>query len=256
MPRIIVLIAIGFRKLYEKIAKWLENTKFESLFLALPKDFEPFLRAFVHGSISEYDFWKSYEYLTNFHEPFINSLKYKIVPILNCLRSVFKKNKHIKLYCYKNLSSYVKINKISEKILLLGFKSKISNKININEWKSTLKDEIDLIKDSWFEEINNIIENACFHNENVLLYNGSIKPLKECLELNGFEVKLLLLEQIHWYPPLDVLRALISTRGIEKIKDEEVEACIKSHIKYLDYILLSENIDLAYESWIKDNIAY
>ncbi|MEM3570787.1 MAG: hypothetical protein QW589_02500, partial [Candidatus Bathyarchaeia archaeon] len=173
-----------------------------------------------------------------------------------CLRNIFMKNKSIKLHCYKSLSSYINLNKISEKILLLGFKSKISNKVNVSEWKYTLKEEIDIIKNSWFEEINNIIENAYFNNENVLLYNGSIKSLKEFLELNGFEVKLLLLEPVYWYSPLDVLRSLISTRGIEKLKDEEVEKCIKIHIKYLDYILLSENIDNAHESWVKDNIKW
>lgn len=254
MSKIIVLISIGFRKIYEKIAKWLEGIKIEALFLSFPKDFEPFLKAFMHGRISEEEFWKGYAYLTGLYEPFLNSLRYKITPILDYLRNTFKKNERIKLYCYKDFSTYVKINKIIEKIFLLGFRSRISRSLNIQEWKATLNEEINLIKNSWFDEMNNIIENARFHEENILLYNGSIKPLKKYLESNGFEVKLLLLEPIYWYPPLDVLRALMLAKGVEKIKDEEIETCIKHHLKYLDYVLLSDNVDVAYESWIRNNL--
>jgi succinyl-CoA synthetase beta subunit len=64
---------VGFRKAYQKAANWLRKAPWSSLFLGLPVESEPFVKAYAEQKVDEKEFWSNITLLTGHGKPFINS---------------------------------------------------------------------------------------------------------------------------------------------------------------------------------------
>jgi len=71
--RVFLLILTGLREAAERAVVWMSGKSFGSIFLDLPEDLTPYVRAYMDGSITQQNLWKSYIYLTGLQQPFVNA---------------------------------------------------------------------------------------------------------------------------------------------------------------------------------------
>ena len=176
MVKLTILLTLGFRNAYEKAANWLRKTSWNSLFLELPIESEPFLKAYVEEKSSEKEFWSNCILLTGLSEPFIKSLKLRFQPVLDCLKDIYSDGREI--HCYQDINSYIKEKKILEKILLLEFRYRLIGKLNLKEWKNTLFQEMKTREDSWYNAVERLLEETEKNPHNIILHRGYLESIK------------------------------------------------------------------------------
>jgi len=246
--RIFLLILTGLRKAAERAVEWMSRKRFGSVFLDLPEDLTPYVREYMYGRMSQQDLWKNYAYLTGLQQPFVNASRNGVEPILNALPWLKGRMPELEAYCYQDLESHMESCRLSEKVLLMEAVGRVRGKIDVEEWRRILNQELVCVTVGWTRALENIVEVARGVPENVVLYSGFTRPIKERLEEDGFEVKSVYLQH-YWRSPLDVLRAMAWLRGVENVSCGLILECVKRHLKYLDYVIFSEDLDTAHARW-------
>jgi hypothetical protein len=244
-----LIVASRFRSSSERASLLLENLDFDAIFLSFPEELGESLNLYSAGDISEEEFWNDYITLTGLSTPFANSLKYKLGPLINKL-SLIKLDHEFTIYCLEDLQHHIQLRGLSERQLLLEFKSRATGKLDADEWRIILSEELETGKLLEEKIVENILEKGINHKNSVIIYSGFVKNLKRELRSN-YEVKVICLEH-YWKSPLEVLKTLFASKGVDKIPDNTVKLCVKQHLKYLDYILLYDDVDTAHTIWSKE----
>lgn len=249
MSCITLIVASRFKSSSERASLTLETLDFDALFLSFPEELSESLNLYSVGEISEEEFWNDYITLTGLSTPFASSLKYKLGPIIGKLPSI----KHLHdfaIYCFEDLQHHIQLRGFTERQLLLEFKSRATRKLYPNEWRILLRGELDARKLLDQKIADTILEKGMNHENSVIIFAGSAKNLKKRIH-SKYDVKVICLEN-YWKPPLDVLKTLFASKGIDKTPDEIVKLCIKQHLKYLDYVLLYDDVDTAHSVWLEE----
>jgi hypothetical protein len=242
------LILTRFREAAEKAAAWLTKEQYHALFLNLPEDLTPFVREYMEQELPPERLWRSYGYLTGLQEPFLNALRYQLASILNVLPELRRLMPQLKVYCSQDLACQIEVNRLSERLLLLATSERVRKKIRLAEWRRLLADELELAALGLERLVENVVEDASMHRRSVILYGGLVKPLKDCMEVKGLTVKPIYLQR-YWRNPLDVLRILSWSQGVNRVPDEVMRRCVRTYLSYLDYVLASEDVDTAHAKW-------
>jgi hypothetical protein len=171
--RVVIVVTLGFRRAYQKAANWLRKAPWSSLFLGLPVESEPFVKAYAEQKVDEKEFWSSMALLTGHGKPFINSLTLRFQPILDCIRDMYAGNREI--HCFQDLKSYVEENKIQERMLLLQFRHRATGKLDLSAWKNALLEEMKASKESWRRATDRILEEAKESGANAILHGGYLE---------------------------------------------------------------------------------
>ena len=249
--KLTILLTLGFKKAYERASNWIRKTPWNSLFLDLPIESETFVNAYAEGKLDEGEFWNNFILLTGLSKPFINSLKLRFQPILNCIKDTCAGEKEI--HCYLDLMSYIKEKKILEKILFLELRYRLTKKLDLKEWKKTLFKEMKNWEGSWPLAVERILEESVRKydntNANIILYRGSLKSIKYLKRPNN-EIEIILLDN-YWKSPLDILRTILWKYGFDNTPDEKIEQCLKFQKNYLDLVIHSKDNDEAHDTWTK-----
>jgi len=243
--KLAIIVTLGFRKGYEKAANWLRQNPWSSLFLGLPVESEPFVKAYAEKRFGEKEFWSNITLLTGHAKPFINSLKLRFQPILDGIRGMHADKKEI--HCFQDLKSCVEESKIQERILLLQFRYRATGKLDLNMWKGTLLDEMKALEDSWRRATDRILEEADEDVANVVIHGGYLKSIEQLKRPNS-EVEIILLEE-YWKSPLDTLRTMLWRHGFDKVSDREMGRYLEMQKKYVDLVIRSKDVDKAHEEW-------
>ena len=246
--RIFLITLTGLREAAERAVVWMSGKSFESIFLDLPEDLSPYVRAYMDGNMTQQKLWKNYAYLTGLQQPFVNALRYGVEPILNALPRLKDRKPRLEAYCYQDLKSHMESCSLSEKVLLMETVGRVRGKVDVEEWRRVLNQELECVTVGLTRALENIVEGARENPENVVLYSGFTRLFKKRLEEDGFQVKPIHLQH-YWRPPLDVLRAIAWLRGVENVSSDLILGCVKSHLRYLDYVISSEDIDTAHARW-------
>ncbi len=254
MPKITVLMLTRFREGAEKAASWLARENYESLFLELPIDLEKFLMDCIDGEASIEELWRSYGYLTGIQKPFINALRYTVDPIIGALTQPHHRMPNLKILCYQDLENHIEATKLSERLLLMEMRGRTRGRIEVEEWRTLLRDELKCAEVGLRKSIENIVEEATAYSRSVVLHRGMVKPFKNYLEAEGFTVEAIYLQH-YWRSPLEALRVIAWTEGVDNISDDLITRCVQCHLKYLNYVLLSVDIDAAHEKWTLEMLA-
>ncbi|MGQ9721256.1 MAG: hypothetical protein ACUVXA_08045 [Candidatus Jordarchaeum sp.] len=227
----------------------MDNLDFDALFLSLPEELGESLNLHSIGQIDKEEFWNDYITLTGLATPFANSLRYKLEPIIDKL-PLIKLSHDFEISCFEDLHHHTRLRGFMERLLLQEFKSRATGKIDTNEWRVIFREELEAIKQYEEKIIGNILEKGLNYKNSVIIYAGFVKNLKRGLGSN-YNVKVICLEN-YWKSPLEVLKTLFTFRGVDNISDNIVRLCVHQHLKYLDYILLHENVDTSHDVWVKD----
>lgn len=227
----------------------LENSDFDAIFLGFPEELGESLNLYNTGVLDKEDFWNDYLTLTGLSTPFVNALRYKLEPLINKLPSIKLKH-NFEVHCFEDLQHHTQLRGLTERLLLQEFKSRATGKIDTNEWRIIFREELDTIKLLEEKIVENILEKGVNYKSSVIIYAGFTKNLKRRLSSN-YNVKVICLEY-YWKSPLEVLKTLFALRGVDNISDKIVKFCVKQHLKYLDYILLYEDVDTSHAIWVKE----
>ena len=225
--------------------------RYEALFLDLPEDLTTFINRYVDEEITLEELWRGYVHLTGVKEPFVNALRYTMDPILNFLAKFKYGMAGLKVYCYQDLKCHIEASRLSERLLLLETGERVRRRVRLEEWRGLLRDELELAVVELRRTVENISEEAGRHSRNAVLYGGLVKPFKNCMEAKGFSVEVVYLQH-YWRSPLNALRTLMWIRGVNEVPDELIVKCVRSHLRYMDYVLSSEDIDSAHGKWTSE----
>jgi len=248
MPYITLMVASRFRSSSERASLLLENLDFDAIFLSFPEELSESLNLYSMGKMTEEEFWCDYTALTGLSAPFANFLRYKLEPILNKLPLI--KDKHdFDIYCFEDLRNHVQLKGFIERQLLLEFKSRATGKLYTDEWRTLIREQLAAGKILEEKIAETIQEKSMNHKNSLIIYAGFAKTLKKRLR-SKYNVKVICLEN-YWKPPLDVLKTLLALKGVDKIPDNLINLCIKQHLKYLDYVLLNDDVDTAHSIWFE-----
>ncbi len=249
MPRINLILASRFRSSTERASILLETTDFDALFLGFPENFGESLNLYRLGIISEEELWNDYINMTGLSGPFANSLRYRLEPLIKKL-PLIAHDHDFEIYGFEDFQYHIRLRGFAEQQLLLEFKSRATGKINPDEWRALLREELETTKLLEEKIVNNLQEKCAKHNNSVFICAGLVNNIKRKLS-PIFNVKVICLER-YWKSPLEVLKTLFILKGFDNIPDNIVKLCIKQHLEYLDYILLYDNIDTAHEAWVRE----
>jgi hypothetical protein len=239
-------MASRFKSSSEHASLLLENLEFDALFSSFPEELSESLNLYTVGDISEEEFWNDYTAITDSSTPFASSLRYKLGPIIDKLPSI--KHKHdFHIYCYEDLQCHIQLRDFTVRQLLLEFKSRATGKLYTDEWRILLREELNTGKLLQEKIVDTILEKGRNHRNSVIICTSFLKNLKKRLR-SKYIVKVICLEN-YWKPPLEVLKTLFASKGIDKIPDNVVNLCIKQHLNYLDYVLLYVDVDTAHNIW-------
>ncbi|MEM3587065.1 MAG: hypothetical protein QXO71_07095, partial [Candidatus Jordarchaeaceae archaeon] len=118
-----------------------------------------------------------------------------------------------------------------------------------DEWRTLIREELENGKLLEEKVVETVQEKAKNHKNSVVICTIFIKNLKK--RLSAYSVKVICLEN-YWKPPLEILKTISASKGIDKIPDNIINLCIKQHLNYLNYVLLYENVDTAHSVWSKE----
>ena len=243
--KLTIVVTPGFRKAYEKASNWLKQNPWSSIFLGLPVESEPFVKAYTEERFGEKEFWRNISLLTGHTKPFINSLKLRFQPILDGIREMYTGNREI--HCFQDLKSCVEESKIQERILLLQFRYRATGRLDLNAWKDTLLEEMKGLEDSWRRATDRIFEEAQEGAANVVLHGGYLKSTQQ-LKRPNTGVEIILLEE-YWKSPLDTLRTILWRHGFDRVSNREMGRYLEMQKKYVDLVIQSNDVDAAHEEW-------
>lgn len=225
-----------------------------ALFLDFPTELEGYIEKYVYREIRMKELWSYFQELTDLKEPYINALKYTMNPILKYLPDFLDKSSNVKLYCYQDLYFFKNNMDLNEKFLLLTYRVKATNKIEITEWKNLLFDEVETGKAYYLKNLRNILRNLNENGGNIIIFRNFIKKLQdELLRISKSKLKTIYLMN-YWRSPLEYLSFQVFLKN--KVSDKLIKICIKEHVSYIDFVLTSDNLDDAHLKWSKSKFKF
>ncbi|MFX1297995.1 MAG: hypothetical protein ACFFD2_24490 [Promethearchaeota archaeon] len=233
-----------------KVADWLLRSDWipDMLLINLPQSTQEVLEEYGNGMISDQAFWMQWKELFDLSDPFINALRYRFHPLLQAIAYFYKKNPQIKVIPYEADYSFLTGECLKEQFMLLLYRARATQKIDLKGWKEVLYDEFQWNKSNQKKIEENVLINLQKQKSCANLCLGGSKALRDFLLKNGYSVRMRYFGS-YWRDPLEVLSYLISLKGPQNISDPCIQACIKNHISYLDFILKENTIDAAHQRW-------
>ncbi|MFX0135052.1 MAG: hypothetical protein ACFFDN_15530 [Candidatus Hodarchaeota archaeon] len=226
----------------------------KALFLDFPTDLEGSIEKYFYREISVKKLWNYFQELTDLKEPYINALKYAMNPILEYLPDFLDKVSNLKLYCYQDLYFFKNNMDLNEKYLLLTYRVKATNKIEIPEWRNLLYDEVETGKAYYLKNLSYILRNLNENGGNIIIFRNFIKKLRdELLRIKKSKLKTIYLMN-YWRSPLEYLLFQVFLKN--KVSDNLIKICVKEHVRYIDFILTSNSLDDAHLKWSKSKFKF
>jgi hypothetical protein len=247
------LILTEFLGSSTRAIEWVMQREPDHLLLDLPVELTSSVRRLALEDGDPEEFWREYAFLTGLEEPYLNAIRRSRNIIIDSLPILMESNPGLRLFCYLDLEEHLKSTKLVENLLLLETAEKVRRNINVKSWRRLLSEEANLAISSLEKISANIFDMLKKDGKNVVFGGRFPNSLIRYLSLKGYEVRLIYL-QSYWKPPLDILRAMSQIYPVEEIPDEIIKECVKHHLKYIEYVLRSENLEVAYKKWVKEVI--
>ena len=240
MTRIDILIVPGLRSSAAKAARILADSGYDVIFLNLPMNLQPLISEYASGSISLRELVSRMERLRLIPES-VTSWLYLNEPLLKMLGRM---DKPIKAYCYVDVDYYHVLIEAAVRVARLTFKVNVTDRIDVNEWISVLREHI---RPEVAEQEAEFISLKA-RGDSICITGLSGWRIARILKEFGHEVKVRSAERLYLFKPLEILQALMERGSLTRKVAEEL---IREHVRFIrDYVLTSQNLDKAYYSWI------
>lgn len=250
MSRIDLIVVPDLYTSYRQLATYLEQRDYTDFFLSQPMHLEDFLLDLAQG-MSYREFINRIRSQKLIPEP-VNSWRYPLEPLLTSLHNLKSKKEGLTLHCYVSPSYHrLRMGKASE-LALLTLRSNITQKIDVQAWKTTILDWLD-------EKPKELIKEADFIDQKVeeravCVLSSHGKRLQTLLKEKGHTVTRKKIEECYHPKPLRILEDRLKKDG--KIDPEEIRDLIKNQLEYIqDYVFKHQNLDQAHWKWSWDKFS-
>jgi hypothetical protein len=213
----------------------------------MPIEAQQIVHSFLDFDRTLDQFWSDYERATGLPGPFVRAARYSWDYFLLELRKAKLVKPELKVACYGSLQDEKNRTRLSEKLLALELRSKIS-RIDVNEWHGYLAEELVSSQSSFKDAYDRLICRLRGGLKKAVLWCGSASPIVNVLRKNGCPVQVRYVVS-YLKPPLTMLLAIARIRGLDNITDREIETGVKMHLQYLDFVISGENLDAAHRRW-------
>jgi len=213
----------------------------------VPIEMQGIMQEFLDFDRSLDQFWLHYERATSLAGPFVRAARYSCDHFLLELRKAKLVKPELKVACYGSVEDERDRTRLSEKLLTLELRSKIS-RINVKEWRGYLAEELQSSQSSFKSAHDRLICRLRGGLKKAILWCGSASPIVNVLRKDGFQLQIRY-ATTYLKPPLVTLLAVARIRGLDNITDREIETGIDMHLKYFNLVISSENLDAAHKRW-------
>jgi hypothetical protein len=213
----------------------------------IPIDMQRTVERFFDFDRSLDQFWSEYERATGLARPFIRAARYSWDHFLLELRKAKLVKPELKVACYGSVEDEKDRSRLSEKLLALELRSKIS-RIDVKEWRGYLAEELLSSQSNFKSAYDRLVWRLRGGLKRAVLWCGSASPIVNVLRKNGCPLQVRY-TVTYFKPPLVAFLAVARIRGLDNITDREIESGVKIHLQYLNFVISSENLDTAHKRW-------
>jgi hypothetical protein len=246
--RITLVTAPKLRSRSSRMAELLPNLKQDALFLDFSREIEEYVKMLAEGLPYSY-VMAEIKRQRLIPETVANSWEYQAEPVLRQLQNLKRLNPELDIRCY-GTSSYEHFSaQIAVKLALLTLRSITTRKVNPEAWRRLLEEEARISLESLEDEADLLASQASKYRKNTCVYGVPHEAFKEKLVERRLEVKVIQVDPNYHLTPMETLKREIAS-GIAT--DERITQLVKAHVEYIKrFVLLSKNLDEAYERWVK-----
>ncbi|MFW6117765.1 MAG: hypothetical protein ACOC6G_04185 [Thermoproteota archaeon] len=250
MSRIDLIIVPDLYTSYRQLTTYLEQEDYTDFFLSQPMHLEDYLLDLTQG-MGYREFINRIRSQKLIPEP-VNSWRYPLEPLLTSLPALKNEQEDLTLHCYISSSYHrLRMAKASE-LALLTLRSNITQKIDVQAWKTTIQEWLNQKPKELPKEVDFIDQKAGEKPVCVVSSNGRI--LQNLLKEKGHTVTRKKVEQCYHPKPLRILEDRLKKEG--EISQEEIKELIKEQLEYIqDYVFKYQNLDQAHWKWSWDKFS-
>jgi len=243
----ILILAPKLRKAMWRAGKLVSLELPDLALVEIPIEMQGIMQGFLDFDRSLDQFWSDYEGATGLAGPFVRAARYSLDDFLLELRKAKLVKPELKVACYGSVQDEKHRARLSEKLLALELRSKIS-RIDVKEWRGYLAEELLSSQSSFKSTYDRLVGRLRGELKKAVVWCGSASPIVNVLRKNGCPLQVRYVVS-YLKPPLVALLALARIRGLDNIADREIETGVKMHLQYLNLVISGENLDIAHRQW-------
>jgi len=199
-------------------ASWLRSTRPAELFLELPPACEDYLREAEPGAL---ELMVEDGLLTPEEAQGI-----KLAPLLSTAREL-----GCRVHCYLDPLHQLARREFVQELVLLSLRAKVSGRIRVQEWRRAAERLIEAEEKASRREAEYILRRCSGRSACTNLSESACRVLESL----GFRVRRHVLAEAS--RPVDLLlRAVRLERRSGRLRDEELESCVKAHLRFLEMV--------------------
>ncbi|MGC8849649.1 MAG: hypothetical protein ACP5QI_04165 [Candidatus Bathyarchaeia archaeon] len=248
-----IICTPGLRSSTGKAAEHLERASPDKLLLPFPEVFNHLLlKLFDRGASFDEILEEAYRERC-LPEP-IGYFRYLYEPLIKAISALRMRLPGLKVACYKDPEGVSRTNALAAYKAALTLYTAISGKVKVQEWRDLLKEELESDGDSIENSVKNIVREYDPFTRVVCMAHLEGRHLYEQLRRRIRRIGLRYIGVPYLFTPLEVLKRLISIKGLSGVPDETIEEYVKLHVGYVrDYVIPSKEFDAGYLKWLIKN---
>lgn len=180
------------------------------------------------------------------------SWEYGMGSIMEALPHLARRYPHLSIRCYGSREDEFASTKIAVKVARLILRTILTGKVEVEEWRRTLRDALELHRKASEREAERILEKT--GEKSICVSDLGGRRFMKTLIQAGLDVKIHYVERFYHFTPLAILRRKMARGSVE---DRELEELVRSHVEYVrNYIYRFRNRDRAHYEWEYEKIPW
>jgi hypothetical protein len=243
----LLILTPKLREAMRKAGELVSSELPDLMLVEIPVEMQGVLQDFLNFDRSLDQFWSEYERGAGLTGPFVRATRYSWDHFLLALRKAKLVKPELEVACYGSVQDERDRTRLSEKLLALELRSKIS-RIDVKDWRGYIAEDLLSSQSSFENAYSRVVGWLRGGRKKAVLWCGSASPIVNVLRKNGYPLQVRYV-MAYVKPPLTALLAVARIHGLDNITDREIEAGVKMHLQYLDLVISSENLDAAHRRW-------
>ena len=233
-----------------KAASRLQQTRYNTILIPIPRTLQTFVEEYVSGAPYEL-FVEKLRRSKLISEPLAPWTRI-IEPLLRVLREMKHTHRRLDIFCYGDQAYEEKSAQTAVKISMLTFNLASTGKIDLDAWRKALESESLSEAEAFERETSFTVDVVEDYPDTVCISGVKGGSIFKRLRSSGHDAQLEYIDLPYYFTPLQILRNEIEleSRG-KRLTDDRMEELIRQHARYVrEYILKSSDLDEAYLQWI------
>lgn len=244
---LLILVTPHLRRGYATASRLLKEKPADLILLPFPQRMEELLSELAEGAPYGY-FLREVE-RRGLAFSSIEAFDYFYGPLLVGVREIKGREPKIELACYKDEAGELKNFELAAKLSALTFKASSTGKINLREWIGAIEESLRGDEEVLWREAEAIKLKAAESEKSLCVAGFEGKHYFKALR-GELAVSLTYAVKPYFFTPMEALRKVLSLH--QKFNEKKCLELVNHHLNYIRrYVLLSRDLDEAYERWAR-----